>query len=708
VPPDPLPSPGTASAPRAERRPTTVEHHGLTLEDPYAWLADRHDPGVTPHLEAENAWTQAVTERLGPFRDDLYEEIRARILETDTSVPFREGAWWYDSRTEEGKDYRSHWRRPDDGSGRSATGDAELVLDENVVAAGHDYLSLGVLDVSPDGRWLAWAVDHDGDERHALRFRDLASGVDADEVITDVSYGFAWAADSRTCWYTVVDEAERPWIVRRHVVGTSPDDDVEVHRETDERFHLTVGASRSGAVAVIGAGSAITSESLLLDAHRPLDPPVLVARREQGVEYSVAHHPTGLLVTSNHGGAEDFAVWRAVVDGATVAPRDDWEPVIAHQPGVRIYGVDALADHLVVSLRHDGLTRLRVIDPATGESRELGFDDPVSTVGPGTNAVFDTSVYRFGYQSLTTPASVYDEDLATGERILRKRLPVLGDFDPAQYTSERQWAEADDGTLVPISLVWRPDRLPADGPAPCLLYGYGAYEASMDPWFSSFRLSLLDRGVVFGIAHVRGGGELGRHWYEDGKLGHKANSFTDFVACARHLVATGRTAPDRLAARGGSAGGLLMGGVANLAPELFRVIVAEVPFVDPLNTMLDPTLPLTVIEREEWGDPIADAEAFGWIQGYSPYENVGEQAYPAILATAGLNDPRVGYHEPTKWVARLRDRSADATGVDRPVLLKVEMGAGHGGPSGRYESWKEEAFVLAFVLDALGVAHPPG
>ena len=359
---------------------------------------------------------------------------------------------------------------------------------------------------------------------------------------------------------------------------------------------------------------------------------------------------------------------------------------------------------MVVHGRTDGLTALWRLDPTTNELRRLTTDEPVGTIGPGANPSFDTDTYRLSYQSMTTPPSVLDEDLGTGERTLRKQLPVLDGFDRDDYETTREWATATDGTRVPISLVWRRDAVPADGPAPCVLYGYGAYEASMDPWFSIARLSLLDRGVVFAIAHPRGGGELGRRWYEDGKFAHKANTFTDVVACARHLIDSGRTAPDRLALRGGSAGGLLVGAVVNLAPELFRAAIAEVPFVDPLTTMLDPTLPLTVIEWEEWGDPLHDADAYGWIAGYSPYENVTEDRYPAILATAGLHDPRVGYHEPAKWVARLRDESAtalDATLEGRPVLLKVELGSGHGGPSGRYDTWRDEAFVLAFVLASI-------
>ncbi len=618
-------------------------------------------------------------------------------------MPVRDGAWWYLTRTEEGKAYPIHCRRPDDGTTTAWVTDPaaeQVVLDPNELADEGEYLGLGVLDVSPDGNWLAYAIDRDGDERHTLRFRDLRTGTEATETVTDVSYGFAWAADSATCWYTLDDEAHRPDRVLRHQVGSSPDGDIEVFRDDDERFHVSVGASRSGDVVVISAGSAITSESWLLDARRPEGDPMVVAPREQGVEYSVAHHPTGLYVTSNHGGAEDFALWRAPLTGVETAPRDEWEPVLSHRAGTRLQGVETFAGHVIVHGRTDGLTAIWLLDPTTGATTPFATDDPVGTLSPGANPTFDATTYRFSYQSLTTPPSVLEQDIATGARTVLKQLPVLDGFEASQYASAREWATAADGTRVPISLVWRPDAVPADGPAPCLLYGYGAYEMSMDPWFSIARLSLLDRGIVFAIAHVRGGGELGRHWYEDGKFGAKHHSFSDFVACADHLIATGRTAAPLLAARGGSAGGLLMGAVTNLAPDRFRAVVAEVPFVDPLTTMLDPTLPLTVIEWEEWGDPLHTEEAYGWMKAYAPYENVAPSSagtYPAILATAGLNDPRVGFHEPAKWVARLRDQGHAA-------LFKVELGAGHGGPTGRYDAWRDEAFVLAWITSQLGVA----
>jgi oligopeptidase B len=696
--------PGPSAPPRPERRPTERSHHGDTVVDPYAWLLDTTDPAVLEHLRAENAWTETATAEQAELRTEIFEEIRRRTQETDLSVPVRDGEWWYLTRTTEGRAYPIHCRVPDDGSHRAPVPDPaaeQVVLDPNELVEDGEYLGLGILDVSPDGNWLAYAIDRAGDERHALAFRDLRTGDHAPEVVVDVSYGFAWAADSRTCWYTLVDDAERPHEVWRHEVGTDPTTDVRVFHEPDERFHLSVGASRSGDVAVIGLGSAVTSESWLLDAHDPAADPQVVVARAQGVEYSLAHRPGELWIVTNDDGADDFALWRAPLDGVRTAPRADWTLVVPHEPGRRLTGVETFAEHLIVHGRRDGATALWSLAAATGELTAFTIDDAVGTLVGGSNPSFDATTYRFSYQSLATPPSVIDQDLATGERTVRKQLPVLDGFDPTAYATQREWATAPDGTEIPISLVWRPSAIAADGPAPCLLYGYGAYEASMDPWFSIARLSLLDRGVVFAIAHVRGGGELGRHWYEDGKFGAKANTFTDFVACAQHLCATGRTAPDRLAARGGSAGGLLMGAAANLAPEAFAAIVAEVPFVDPLTTMLDPSLPLTVIEWEEWGDPLHDAEAYGWLQGYSPYENVRDAqdaTYPAILATAGLTDPRVGVHEPAKWVARLRDGGHD------DVLLKVEMGAGHGGPTGRYDAWRDEAFVLAFVLRSLGVA----
>jgi len=690
------------SPPVAKRVPVTRRRFGDTAIDEYAWLLDRDDPDLLPLLEAENDHTEAVLAPLARLRERVFGEIKARTQETDLSVPHRKGRWWYYSRTEEGQPYGIHCRRADDGTGSAMGADAEevVLLDENTLAEGHDYLSLGVAEVSPDGTLLAYSVDHDGDEAHVLHVRDLATGGDLAEAIPGTSYGFAWAADSRTGFYTTLDPAQRPWRVHRHAVGDAPDGSVDalVHQEDDERFFVGVGASRSGDLVVIELGSKITSEVWLIDSHRPTTAARVVEPRRQGVEYSVAHHGADLYVLANED-APDFALWRT----SLASPgRDHWTPVIAHRSDTRLNGVEAFATHIVVHTRHAGVTGLRLLDPASDTSRELTFDEEVHTVGPGVNEEYTSTTYRFGYQSLVTPQTVFEEDLVTGERRLLKQQPVLGNFDPAGYESARVWAVADDGTEVPMSIVWKRGVV-RDGGAPCLLYGYGSYEISMDPWFSIARLSLLDRGVVFAVAHVRGGGELGRSWYEQGKLLAKPNTFGDFSACARHLIQAGWTSPDRLVARGGSAGGLLMGAVANATPELFRAVIAEVPFVDALNTILDPTLPLTVVEWEEWGNPIESEDVFRCMRGYTPFENISAREYPAILATGGLNDPRVGYHEPVKWVQRLR--STVTNPADRPVLLQMELGAGHGGPSGRYDAWRHEAMLLAFALWQMGITE---
>ncbi|MEJ7584094.1 MAG: S9 family peptidase [Acidimicrobiales bacterium] len=690
--------PEPLSPPVAKRIPVTRERFGDIAADDYAWLRDRDDPDLLPLLEAENAHTEAVLGSQAGLRERIFGEIKQRTQETDLSVPHRKGAWWYYSRTEEGLPYRIHCRRADGDDGPD--GDEVVLLDENPLAAGHDYLSVGVAEVSPDGTLLAYSVDHAGDEAHLLHVRDLTSGADRAEAIPGTSYGFAWAADSRTCFYTTLDAAQRPWRVHRHVVGETADGsaDVLVRQEDDERFFVSVGASRSGDLVVIELGSKVTSEVWILDAHDPTAAGRVVEPRRQGIEYTVAHRGDELFVLANEA-APNFALWRTPL----ISPgRDRWAPVVDHRDDTRLEGVEAFASHLVVHARRAGVTGLRIVDPGTGVSKDLDFAEEVHTVGPGINEEYVSSSYRFSYQSLVTPPSVYEEDLGTGQRRVLKQQPVLGDFDPGQYESTRVWASADDGTQVPISVVWK-RGVARDGTAPCLLYGYGSYEASMDPWFSIARLSLLDRGMVFAIAHVRGGGELGRGWYEDGKLLAKPNTFSDFVACARHLVDDGWSAPDRLVARGGSAGGLLMGAVANIAPDLFRAIVAEVPFVDALNTILDPTLPLTVVEWEEWGNPIESEAVFRCMRDYTPFENIARRTYPAILATGGLNDPRVGYHEPVKWVQRLRRTVTN--GPDRPVLLQMELGAGHGGPSGRYDAWRHEALLLAFILSQVGITE---
>jgi oligopeptidase B len=686
--------PSEPTPPSAKQVPAQRTFHGDTVVDEFAWLRDKDDPDTLAYLRAENAYTDARTAHTAALREELFQEIKSRILETDLSVPVRKGPWWYYTRTVEGEQYGIACRRASEGEIDGAP--EQVLVDFNEVAAGHDYLGVGVSEVSPDHRLLAYSVDFDGDEDHTIRVKDLETGEHLPDQIPNTSYGLAWAADNETFFYTTLDEARRPYRLWRHRLGTPAGDDVLLHQEDDERFFLGVGGTRSDAFVLMFLASSVTSEAWVLPTDDPTGSFRVVDPRRQGIEYHVDHAGDRFVILSNDG-HEDFAVFTAPVDSPG---HESWEPLWTPGPGTRVLDTDAFADHLVVHYRRDALTGLRVI-PWDGEAYDVEFDDPVHTVEPGDNREFATSSYRFHFTSLVTPDSVFDDDVVSRERVLKKQQPVLGGYDPADYVQAREWATARDGARVPISLVHRAG-VEHDGSAPCLLYGYGAYEASIDPWFSPARLSLLDRGVVFAIAHVRGGGEMGRHWYEDGKLLNKPHTFTDFVAAAEHLVAQGYTAYDRLIARGRSAGGLLMGATANIASDRFRAIVAEVPFVDALNSITDPTLPLTVIEWEEWGNPIADEAIYKCMKEYAPYENVTAKPYPAILATAGFNDPRVLYHEPAKWVARLRITADQAD--DRPILLKTELDSGHGGPSGRYDAWREEAFVLAFVLDQLGVA----
>jgi oligopeptidase B len=680
-------------APVAPRKPHVRRVHGTETADDYYWLLDRDDPDTIAYLEAENAYTADQTEHLTSLRDRLFDEIKARVQETDLSVPARRGPWWYVTRTEEGKQYPIFCRRPapDDESNEV------VLLDGNELAGDSSFFALGTIDVSPNHDLLAFSTDYDGNESYTLRFKNLRTGETLPDSVEGTYYGSAWAADNATFFYTTIDDAHRPYRLWRHELGTPAAQDVLVYEEPDERFFLSVDLSRSQQYVVLHLGSTITSEVHVLDAADPTGDLQVIEPRRQGVEYSIDHQGDRFLVLHNDG-ALNFEL----AEAPTAAPgRANWRQLVAHREDTRLMDVDAFVNHVIVHVRRDALTRILVL-ANSGEAHEIEFDEPLFTIEPGTNHEFDTTTFRLAYESFITPPTVYDYALDERRLELRKQQPVLGSYDPADYTQTREWATADDGTRVPISVVHRREVV-RDGRAPALLYGYGSYESSVDPWFSAIRLPLLDRGIVFAVAHVRGGGECGRQWYEDGKLLHKRNTFTDFVAAARHLCNAKYTAPDRLAARGRSAGGLLMGAVANLAPEQFAAILAEVPFVDALNTILDPTLPLTVGEWEEWGNPVESAEVFSYMQSYSPYENVEAKAYPAILATAGLNDPRVGYHEPAKWVAKLRSTKTD----DRPLLLRTEMGAGHGGPSGRHDLWRDQAFVMAFVIEAIGAPDRP-
>ena len=704
--------PPASAAPTAKRLPMTRSHHGDVFVDPYEWLRDKDKPDVISYLEAENAYTEAQTAQLSELSDAVFSEIKARTKETDLSVPSYTShpggaAYWYYVRTVEGSEYPIYCRvvandretLPDP---EQEVGGEEVLLDANLEAEGHEFFSLGAFSVSLNGQLLAYSVDLSGAERFTIMIKDLVTGELLADQISDTAYGAAWAKNSHL-FYTRADEAWRPYIVLRHRLGTHPSEDVAVVTESDERFWLGVDASRDDRWILIGAESKITSEVRLLSTEDPEGEPRLVAPRRQGVEYDVEPAGDRLLIVHNDG-AEDFELAEAPL---TATSHTDWAPVLRHRQGVRILSVSAYASHAVVSLRRDGLTGLHVMprDAAgnLGEGSDIAFDEPLYVVYAPGESEFETATIRVGYASLLTPDSIYDYHLTTRELILLKRTPVLddprfGSYQPDNYIQERGWATAPDGTQVPLSIVRRAD-IPLDGSAPALLYGYGSYEASMDPGFAVSRLSLLDRGIVYAIAHVRGGGELGRTWYEQGKQLAKMNTFTDFIACAEYLVERGYTAPERLAARGASAGGLLMGAIANLAPERFRAIHAGVPFVDALTTILNPELPLTVIEWDEWGDPLHDPEIYAYMKSYTPYENVRSVDYPAILATTSLNDTRVLYVEPAKWIAALRYVATNS--AEQKFLLKTEMVAGHGGVSGRYKSWHELAFEYAWIISEI-------
>ena len=731
-------TPGVSGGPPVARR-VDVErtHHGDVVVDGYEWLRDAADPAVTAHLEAENAWAAARTDHLEGLRQTLFEETRGRTQEADVSVPAREGGWWYYRRTVEGGqhaltcrvpavegssgDGAAAWEPPVLPEDGSAPAGEHVMLDGNALAHGHPFFALGAASVSPDGALLAWSSDVVGDERFTLRVRDLATGEDLPDEIPGVAYGATWAADSRTVLYTVVDDAWRPHEVRRHTVGTAVTDDAVVLREDDDRFWLDVGRTRSGRHLVLTAGSKTTAEVWLLDADHPEGTPASVAGRRTGVDYHVEHAVIGgrdALLVLHDERAVDFELSVLVstdddADGGygdpTTAPQR-WTTLVAHQAGRRLEDVDAFAGHLALSYRRDALPRVAVMtlsaDGGVGEPREVEGISALGVTAVGANRVFDAPVLRLGQTSFVLPATVVDLDVADGSLAVRRTTPVPG-YDASLYTEQRTWASAPDGTRVPVSVVARAGT-PRDGTAPGELYAYGSYEHSIDPSFSASRVSLLDRGVVFAVAHVRGGGEMGRRWYDDGKQAAKATTFTDLVAAAEHLGSDGWVDPARLVLSGRSAGGLAVGAALNLAPGLFAGVVAGVPFVDPLTTMLDESLPLTITEQEEWGDPIREPGVYALMKGYSPYENLPGSAgaaapdhLPAVLVTTSLHDTRVLYVEPAKWVARMRElwpHAAPAT------LLKTEMDGGHGGRSGRYERWRELAYENAWTLDVLGLA----
>ncbi len=708
--PAPLATAGVP-APRAKVSPTRHETHGVVRGDDYHWLRDRGDPAVTAYLEAENAYTRAVMAPTEALQETLFAEIKGRIKQTDMSVPYREGAHLYYTRYEDGREYPIHCRRPVDSPSPGdtlaaddvlAADDAlapaageQLLLDVNTLAEGRDFCQVSALAVSSDGRLLAYATDVEGRRIHTIRVKDLSADALLDDELAGVTSNLVWAADNRTIFYTRQHPDTLRWYqVYRHRLGTAQDEDVLVYEEADETFNCEVGRSRSKRYLLIASAQTVSTEYRYLDASRPDGAFEVFWPRARDHEYDVDHYRDRFYVRTNHH-ARNFRLMETTAGGT--AP-EQWVEVVPHRDDVFLEAFALFRDHLVLQERSGGLARLHVRPWSGDGAHDIAFDEPVYDVHVSVNREPDTHVLRFGYESLTTPLSIYDYDMEARSRTLLKCEEVLGGFDPAHYAAERVLATAPDGKTVPISLVARAGA-PRDGTSPLLLYGYGAYGISMDPAFNSARLSLLDRGFRFAIAHVRGGQELGRQWYDDGRLGRKRNTFTDFIACAEHLVRERFTSPDRLYAMGGSAGGLLMGAVLNMRPDLFAGAVAQVPFVDVVTTMLDDTIPLTTGEYDEWGNPHERA-AFDDILGYSPYDNVAARAYPALLVLAGLHDSQVQYWEPAKWVAKLRALKTDA----RPLLLKTNMDAGHGGVSGRYRRYRETALQYAFLLRQAGLA----
>ncbi len=675
----------TPAPPVAAKHATFTVTNGDTLRDNYRWLREKTSPDVLHYLEAENAYCDAMMAPTLAFQEALYKEMLARIQETDTEVPYRRGDYYYYSRTEQGKQYPYRCRKHG-----SLDAPEEITLDLNAMAAGHDFLSVDEYVVSDDGNLLAFSTDSTGYRQYNLQIKDLRTGKllpDHAERVTAI----AWAADNQTLFYAQEDPETKRWYrIYRHVLGTNRHD--LLFEEKDEQFDTWVFRTRSGAFVGIGSSSSTTSEMWVIPADKPTQAPASVAGRREGHEYYLDHAGDHFLIRTNDKG-RNFRL----VSAPVAAPGEkNWKEVVAHRDGVMLEDVDAFASYTVLAEREKGVPQIDVID-AAGKTHRVEFPEPVYVVEPSANYVFDTPTLRFVYESLVTPESVFDYDMKTHERKLLKQTPVLGGFDATQYRSERVYATASDGTQVPISLVYKGSERPRN--RPLLLLGYGAYGVSSEPYFNSNRVSLLDRGVVYGIAHIRGGGELGKQWHDGGKLMNKKNTFTDFIACCEYLIAQGYTSKDQLAVTGRSAGGLLMGAVVTMRPDLFKLVFTAVPFVDVMNTMLDPTLPLTTQEYLEWGDPNEKA-AYDYMKSYSPYDQTKPASYPIMLVRTSLNDSQVMYFEPAKWVAKLR-----ATKTDNHLLvLKTRMDpGGHGGASGRYDRLRDVAFEYAFMLWNLGI-----
>jgi oligopeptidase B len=689
-----LPSP-----PSALKRHTETLKHGVLLTDDYAWLRDKQNPEVTAYLEAENAYAEAMMAPLNGLRDELYQEMLSHMKQTDVSVPYRDGDWWYYNRTEEGKQYaiicRTH-------GSPNATEDTpeQVILDGNLLAEGHPFFSIGATDITSDGRWLAYATDTTGFRQYTLHIKNLATGETLADQVERVG-SVVWAADNTTLFYTVEDEEQkRQYQLWRRDCIKQPTDYVLIYQEDDERFNIAAGRTRDGKFIIMESASHITSESWVLAATEPQGTFALISSRQDEHEYSIDHRNGLWYIRTNDKGRN----FRLVTVPVATPGRENWTERIPHRADVMLEEIDLFAGFFVACEREGGLPRLKLWSFSDNGAEataagEISFPEPAYSAQPHINRVFDATTFRYGYQSLVTPSSVFEYDVASGASTLLKQLEVPGGFDRTLYASERIHATAPDGVQVPISLVYRKDKNKASQPLnPLYVYGYGSYGYSLPLGFSSNRLSLLDRGVVMAYAHIRGGADLGEPWHDAGKMLVKRNTFTDFIAAVEHLTQAGYGDPAKVAIEGGSAGGLLMGAVVNMRPDLFRAVVSHVPFVDVMNTMLDATLPLTVPEYEEWGNP-NEAEYFHYMLSYSPYDNLKAASYPAMLVKTSLHDSQVMYWEPAKYVAKLRTLKKD----NNPLLLVTNMQAGHGGSSGRYDYLKEIAFDYAFLLRELGI-----
>ena len=712
------------TAPQAPKRPHEITQHGDTRIDPYYWLMDQSNPEVLEHLRAENAFFEQELAPLSPKVDKIYDEFIARVAETDISLPTLNRGWWYYSRTKKGLSYSILCRvantpgntTPPEIDAEAPYPGEQVLLDENIEAEGHDFFSVGVFGLSLDDKWLAVGVDFEGSELHTVKFRPLLGQEEIADVIEDVYYGFAWSKDSKYFFYTRTDDAMRPFQVWRHELGTDANNDALVYQEDDPKFSLSIGLSHDEHVIIVQIGSSTTTEVRYIDASEPLSEMIIVEPRVTGIELGIDHfsqkNGQRWWLKATNEDAEDFRLLARHFESG------EWREILAHRPGTHIDDFDVFQGYLVVSERLNGSTVLRTIafldeeDPFGSDfverSRVITGDVTPGTIGSGGSVDYVTETIRIIVTSLITPSYVADLTLATGDIKVLKQQKVLGDFSPDNYVTGRLWVSASDGARIPVSVCAHKDFVTVndDGtitpktPSPLVLYGYGSYEACMDPYFSVLRLSLLNRGVIYAIAHVRGGGEMGRAWYLQGKLAQKPTTFSDFVAVARHFVDTNWTSPNQLLAWGGSAGGLLMGAVVNLAPELFKAVIAAVPFVDSLTTMLNPELPLTVNEYEEWGNPTESATAYRTIKSYSPYDNVrstnedgSPRVYPHMFVQGGLNDVRVGFWEPAKWVLKLRDANPQ-----NYCVLKTELDAGHAGPSARYQAWRDDCQMFTWIM----------